>query len=259
MGASTDQPHSSPMAGTESVAKTVRRQAREEIRSRIIEAAKARLVEDGAAGLSLRAVARDVGMASSAVYRYIPSRHDLLTELIVESYDELGQAAEDAEAQIARHDLAGRWLAICHAVRDWAMANPNEYALIYGSPVPGYVAPEDTVGPATRVTSLLRALLIDRISAAGGQVQAPSDNHDTLLRRSLAPVRLFIPDEVPDDLVIGGLMAWTHLFGAISFELFGHHHRVIADEPELRRLFFDEECRRIGVLTGAIGDPGGAT
>ena len=129
-----------------SVPRTARERARAEITGEILKAGRRHLATDGAAGLSLRAIARDLGMASSAVYRYVASRDDLLTRLIIDAYDALGAAAEAAD-RAAGPALAGRWAAICGAVRDWALANPNEYALIYGSPVPGYVAPAETVGP----------------------------------------------------------------------------------------------------------------
>ena len=81
-------------------------------------------------------------MVSSALYRYFPSRDDLLTALIIDAYDALGAAAEDADRRPAARPRAAGWLAAaCHAVRDWALAHPHEYALIYGSPVPGYRAP----------------------------------------------------------------------------------------------------------------------
>ena len=82
--------------------------------------AKRHLSSEGA-NLSLRAVARDVGMASSAVYRYFASRDDLLTALIVDAYDAVGEVAERAEATVDRADLLGRWLATARAVRAWAL------------------------------------------------------------------------------------------------------------------------------------------
>ena len=109
-------------------------------------------------------------MASSALYRYFKSRDELLTRLIIDAYDSLGAAAEASEAAVDRNDLAGRFTAICEAVRAWALAHPNEYALIYGSPVPGYVAPADTVPPATRVTALLLRIIVD--AATAGRVPA---------------------------------------------------------------------------------------
>lgn len=91
----------------------------------------------GPVGLSVRAVARDLNMASSALYRYVASRDDLLTLLIVQIYDELGAVAEACEAECADADVSTRWLTLCHAVRGWAVAHPHDYALLYGTPVPG--------------------------------------------------------------------------------------------------------------------------
>src|SRR3954469_6706262 len=123
----------------------VRAKARAELTDTIKATARRHLAEEGAAALSLRAVARDVGMVSSAVYRYFPSRDDLLTALIVDAYDAVGAALEQADAAHPRADHLGRWLAIAGALRVWALANPQEYALIYGSPIPGYQAPADTI------------------------------------------------------------------------------------------------------------------
>src|SRR5450755_1622651 len=153
------------MVVKESVARSARRRAREEVTREIVDAARRQLATEGAPGLSLRAVARELGMVSSAVYRYVPSRDDLLTLLIIDGYDALGAAAESAERLMDRTDRAGRWLACCHAVRDWALSHPHEYALLYGSPVPGYAAPQDTVRAATRVTAVLTRILADSVAA----------------------------------------------------------------------------------------------
>ena len=161
-----------------SVTRTARERARTEITQEILDAARGYLATDGAPALSLRAIARDLGMASSALYRYFDSRDALLTRLIIDAYDSLGAAAEASESVVDRADLAGRFTAICHAVRAWALAHPNEYALIYGSPVPGYVAPTDTVAPASRVTTLLMRILIDATTAGripASDTQAPED------------------------------------------------------------------------------------
>lgn len=211
--------------------RTARERARAEITGEILDAARGYLATDGAPTLSLRAIARDLGMASSALYRYFKSRDELLTRLIIDAYDSLGAAAEVREATIDRNDLAGRFTAICEAVRAWALAHPNEYALIYGSPVPGYVAPPDTVPPATRVTSLLLRIIVDAVTA--GRVPA-ADSQDAEAREvaaALAPIRSYLPPGVPAPLVQRGLMAWTGLFGFVSFELFGQLHEVVGRTP----------------------------
>ncbi len=188
-------------------------------------------------------------MASSAVYRYVTSRDELLTRLIIDAYDSLGAAAEAMQAQVDRADLVGRWAATCRAVRDWAIANPNEYALIYGSPVPGYVAPVDTTGPASRASSLLLQILIDgtadgQLAVAAGKTSSPGAPAPAAApaqwRIALGPVRSVIPADVPLDVIQTGLMVWSALFGVISFELFGQFHNVIEEDPGAREAFFTE-------------------
>ena len=232
-----------------SAPRTARERARAEITAEILDAARGYLATDGAPALSLRAIARDLGMASSALYRYFSSRDELLTRLIIDAYDSLGEAAEAAEATMDRNDLAGRFTAICAAVRAWALAHPNEYALIYGSPVPGYVAPADTVPPATRVTTLLLTIIAE--AGAAGRVPLP-DAGDPVAppaAAALAPICSYLPPGVPASLVQRALMVWTNLFGVISFELYGQLHNVLGEEPADRDAFFAECIRRWICLT----------
>ena len=226
-----------------SATRTARERARTEITGEILDAARGYLATDGAPALSLRAIARDLGMASSALYRYFDSRDALLTRLIIDAYDSLGAAAEASESVVDRADLTGRFTAICQAVRAWALAHPNEYALIYGSPVPGYVAPADTVAPASRVTTLLMRILIDATTAGripASDTQAPED----ATAAALAPIRSYLPPGVPASLIQRGLMTWTGLFGVVSFELYGQLHQVVGELPTDRDAFFAECIRR---------------
>src|SRR5277367_5569072 len=107
-----------------SAPRTARERARAEITNEILDAGRRHLASEGAAGLSLRAIARDLGMVSSAVYRYVASRDELLTRLIIDAYNSIGGAAEAREGAVNRADLVGRWAAVCRSVRDWAVANP---------------------------------------------------------------------------------------------------------------------------------------
>jgi AcrR family transcriptional regulator len=228
---------------TDSVPRTARERARAEITAEILDAARGYLASDGAPALSLRAIARDLGMASSALYRYFKSRDELLTRLIIDAYDSLGAAAEAREAAAARDGLAGRFTAICAAVRAWALAHPNEYALIYGSPVPGYVAPADTVRPASRVTTLLLRIVVE--AAAAGRLPDADirDAEAQPVAAALVPIRSYLPPGVPAPLVQRALMVWTNLFGVVSFEVFGQLHNVVGDPPADRDAFF-AECVR---------------
>jgi AcrR family transcriptional regulator len=225
---------------TRRIPATARARARASISDEIKAAALSQVQADGAAALSLRAVAREVGMVSSAIYRYFASRDELLTALIVDAYDALGAAAEQGEAAIARRDLRARWLATGRAVRAWALEHPHEYALIHGSPVPGYAAPDATIGPATRVPRLLMGVLEDH-HALGGCPRHPVGRIPAGVRTDLRAIQAALATDVPDSSLLAGLAGWTELYGTVSFELFGQFQNVIAD----RERYFDTQMRRI--------------
>jgi AcrR family transcriptional regulator len=234
------------------VLRTARERARAEIHREILAAARRHLATEGASSLSVRAIARELGMVSSAVYRYVASRDDLLTQLIVEAYNALGAAAETREEAIDRCDFVGRFAAVCTAVREWALANPHEYALIYGTPVPGYDAPTETVAPAGRVSLLLARIVVEaaleqRVPAAIGEDAVPLPVH-----AALQPLRAVFPADVSDALIQRGVMVWTGLFGTVSFELFGQFRTVIGEGPGEREAFF-AECVRRWALQSGIG------
>jgi AcrR family transcriptional regulator len=201
---------------------------RDELTREIKDAARRQLAEVGSGGLSLRAVARELGMVSSAVYRYFPSRDELLTALIVDAYDAVGAAVERAEASVRRDDFGGRWLAASVAMREWAVANPQEYALIFGSPVLGYRAPTTTIDPAARVPILLLTILSDA-AAAGRSAPAAGRSIPRVIRADLKALRDTIAPGLTDEQLARAVMGWTQLVGSISFELFGHLNNVFHD------------------------------
>jgi len=197
----------------------------------IVRIGRAHLATDGAAALSLRAVARDLGVVSSAVYRYVGSRDELLTLLVVDGYDELGDAVDAALAKVDRSDHAGRMVAIGRAVRSWALAEPATYALLFGSPVPGYEAPaERTTEPGTRVIRRLVEVWEDAWVA--GAVAVPDGTvAPRRLGRDLARIRREMGITAPDALIARGMLAWASLFGCVSFEVFGQYGPDTFAEP----------------------------
>ncbi|MFD8965544.1 TetR/AcrR family transcriptional regulator [Streptomyces sp. NPDC059568] len=231
-----------------------RERARTEVTAAIKDEARRQLAAEGAARLSLRAVARELGMVSSALYRYFPSRDDLLTALIVDAYDAVGSAAEgalaagDLVASAAEPvDHVGRWTAVCAAVRAWALAHPHEYALIYGSPVPGYSAPQLTVAPASRVALALISIAEDAHRAGDITPPALSDELRPEAERLTAQFGFGLPPEVVAALVA----SWAQLFGLISFEVFGQFNKLVEARDELfaqatRRLAHDVGMRDAG-------------
>ena len=211
-----------------SAPRTARALARAELTRAILERASAQLAEVGPAALSVRQIARDLEMASSAVYRYFPSRDALLTALLISAFDDLGQAVEDGDAGAARDDFRGRWRGFAHALRSWAVAHPHDYALTYGSPVPGYAAPQDTIVSGTRVSRALLALVLEA-QRAGRTPAAPTRRPTEPELASIAPVRTFVGAELDEAYAVRGLMAWATLFGNISLELFGHMFKGVLD------------------------------
>ncbi|MFJ8848932.1 TetR/AcrR family transcriptional regulator [Streptomyces sp. NPDC102437] len=234
-----------------STVRGARERARIEVTAAIKDEARKQLAAEGAAKLSLRAVARELGMASSALYRYFPSRDELLTALIVDAYDSVGAAAEAAHraagAEAATH--LARWIAVARAVRHWALAHPHEYALIYGSPVPGYTAPQATIGPASRVGLVLIAVVADAHRADGLALPPLADD---LRDEAARMVREFAPD-LPPEAATPLIAAWAQLFGLISFEIFGQFNRVVEARDVFFREAVTEMARSVGLPAGGNG------
>ncbi|MEU0807831.1 TetR/AcrR family transcriptional regulator [Streptomyces sp. NPDC005970] len=222
-----------------------RERARTEVTAAIKEEARRQLAREGAAKLSLRAVARELGMVSSSLYRYFPSRDDLLTALIVDAYDTLGAAAEQALAKADGQEPIERWGAVCRAVREWALAHPHEYALIYGSPVPGYSAPQTTVVPASRVGLALLAIVGEARAAGALRVPGEAEVPEAVRADARALARTLGTD-LPDTALAGFIAAWAQLFGLVSFELFGQFNGIV----EARDEFFARSAAALGQAAG---------
>lgn len=207
----------------------------------IKQQALAQLSTEGAAQLSLRALARDLGIVPSGLYRYFASRDDLLTALIVDAYRDLAAAVTSADGAVPRRRLRRRWTAGCMALRSWALAQPQRFQLIYGSPVPGYQAPADTVGPAAAVITALLAVVSD-FGTAGGVSDEPAPRSRALRRQlTLVATDLGIAADPSTTAVAVGALAQLigllilefggHLVGGFepADALYAHHVRVLAD------------------------------
>lgn len=211
---------------------TPREQARTRTMADITRIGREHLATYGAAGLSLRAVARDLGVVSSAVYRYVPSRDDLLTLLVLDAYDDLGEAVERAERAEPREDHLARWRALAGALRAWALAEPSRYGLLFGTPVPGYEAPAArTTTPGTRVIALIVQLAADA-QAAGARPARPAGGVPAPLREDAERIGASYGVAVSDATLAAGVLAWVGLFGAVSFEVFGQYGRQTFSSPE---------------------------
>jgi AcrR family transcriptional regulator len=223
-----------------------RARVRAELTREITTIARRHLATQGAAALSVRAVAREMGMVSSAVYRYFPSRDELLTALIIEGYNALGAAVEEAEGACPREDYHARWLAACRGLRAWALAHPHEYALVYGSPVPGYHAPEHTIGPASRAAAVLGRIVADACRADALAEPVPALTPLESFAADAARLRETVLAGVPDEVAARALAVWAGVFGMVSFELFGQFENVITE----REGFYEHAVTALGRLVG---------
>ncbi len=206
---------------------SARARVRAELTKEIIAAAQEELVHEGGAGLSLRAVARRLGMVPSALYRYFPNRDGLLTALIIDAYRAVGAAAAEADSSAGR-DPVHRWKAVTTAVRQWAGDHPHEWALVYGSPVPGYQAPRETVEEAMVVTGVIACIFADAVPA-GSPVPAGLPLAPGALSGVVAPMEAELLPGRPAEVVAAVFMAWTQLIGMVSLELFGHYEGATTD------------------------------
>ncbi|KAA2256918.1 TetR/AcrR family transcriptional regulator [Solihabitans fulvus] len=185
---------------------TPRERYRTQVREEVKERAWEQIAVAGASALSLNAIAKQLGMSGPALYRYFGSRDELITELIRDAYRSLADAMRAAQATGA--DLAG----LAHAMRRWAVEDPQRYFLIYGTPVPGYHAPDDT----TVISSEIMATVLD---ACGPAQAGPATAFDGHLERHREWAR---GHPAPTATLHWALSFWTRLHGVLSLELAGH-------------------------------------
>ncbi|MFJ6417342.1 TetR/AcrR family transcriptional regulator [Paeniglutamicibacter sp. NPDC091659] len=228
--------------------RTPRELARERTMAEIMRLGREQLATQGAAALSLRAVAKDLGVVSSAVYRYVSSRDELLTLLVVEAYTDLGDAV-DAALEHPPESHRETFAALARAVRDWAIAEPARYGLLFGTPVPGYHAPPGQTVPAgTRVVVRLMGIVEDAWVAGGVAVRDRARDLPPGLSADVESLRVEYSLRAPGWLVARGLGAWSGLFGAVSFEVFGQYGpNTLGDPAELFELTVRDLAGNLGL------------
>ena len=236
---------------TETVTRLSRR---ERVRQATVEeikaVARAQMAAEGTAGVSLRAIAREMGMTAPALYRYFGSRDELVTALVTDAYDALADAMEAAVAAAGPGGHAERVRAAFGAFRTWGLEHPTEFALIFGSPIPGYIAPEATRPAGLRYTDLLGRLLAEALAdgaldPARVAVQPSPDlarQVEEFQRRRGGP-------GLPAPVMAFGLGAWARVHGLVTLEVFGHLAPAIGDGAAL----FDQELETIIRQSGLRG------
>ncbi|AXG79686.1 TetR/AcrR family transcriptional regulator [Streptomyces paludis] len=216
----------------------------------IVDAAERHLAEHGPAALSLRAVARDLGMTVQALYHYFPSRNALVTVLITKGYDDLTEAVRAAVDAVAGDTAPGDSVAVVTATgdtavlprfvvaalgyRQWAVDHPERFQLLYGTPLRSYEAPAE--GPTTQATRRMGALFQNELFAGRTTAQLAAAGPFTLsppLRSHLERLSPQGPDALPPAAASLFLSAWGHLHGLVTLEVFGHTAFIGSHQAEI--------------------------
>jgi AcrR family transcriptional regulator len=218
----------------ESQRRTPRERFRAQIRDEIKQVALGQLAELGPAGVSVNAIGKELGVSGPALYRYFASRDELLTELVIDAYDDLAAALKAALATAPKRGPRGRFEAIARAYRAWAIAQPHRYRLLYGPPLPGYDAHARRLIEASKASM---DLLVEAL---------PPDSGSTPPARGLASQASdWATDRgVQADAVtaVRAMLTWSRLHGFVSLEIDGNYASMGIDPDAL----FEIELSTLG-------------
>lgn len=210
---------------------------RDETRTRttaaILTAAREQIATHGGGGLSMRAVAREVGLVSSAVYRYFPSREALITAMVIESFGHLDAVLDAVRA--GRPDR--RWIGLGQALRGWARAAPHAVQLIYGTPIPGYVAPPETIPAAAAVAG--------HFLEVGARRRVPVFDDLGLARQMSGALDLVPGGEASGAAAV--LAELAALVGLVSLELSGHFVGTADPADRLYAALLERQVETLGL------------
>jgi hypothetical protein len=218
----------------------------DEIAVKLKEEAIRRLDRRREVDIDVAALAGAAGLDAGAVREIFPKDDDLLTALVLDAYNAMSDGAEAAAERASGARPIDRWVAICLGVREWAMAHRNEYALIWGQPVPGYEAPPETMAAGAR--TVLALLAVVRDAMAGGQFAEPAGEPrlSPAMAANVAPLAEGLLAGLSEHTIARMLVIWTQLHGMLGFEVYGHIAGVAGD-PEA---FFVHAAHSMGVYVG---------
>lgn len=228
---------------------TGRPASRPAIRPETIKHAARRLMaEQGTAGLTLRGIARELGVTAPAIYNYFPRLDDLITALIVDAFNDLGQAMQAADTAAPAAPPAERAMAQCLAYRGWAIERPVDFQLIYGNPIPGYVAPADITIPLARRPFLgLFTCFLEAHQAGELQIPAAYDEVPAEMHSAISAWKLLSGIEIPDALLALLLSGWARIHGMVMLELFHHIQPLVGEGEAFYRYELEAFLRQLGL------------
>jgi AcrR family transcriptional regulator len=212
-----------------------RERLRAETVAEIKDAARRLLVTGGPAAVSLRAIARDMGMTAPALYRYFDSLDALVLALVTDLFEELRGAVEETAGTHARAEPLTRIAHMARAFRRWSLGHPAEFALMFGSPVPGVTQFAEQCGPVNdagaRFGETFFTVLGEFYASHPFEAAVP-ELPEERLRDILEPYRATFGDRFPLPVVYLLVAAWTRVYGIVAMEVFGHLTWAMTDvEP----------------------------
>jgi AcrR family transcriptional regulator len=195
--------------------------------SDIKQAARKLVVEHGPTAISLRAIGRELGMSAPALYRYFPNLEALVVAVCADVYDELREAVtaagQDADGPVPQ------LIAMARGFRAWSVAHPQEFALLFGSPVPGIAELEDDCDSPDHPPARMGAVFLEPFAQVWCQLDPPPRPADPQLDRAMA----IHGDLLPPAGMYAFLGAWSRLYGLVALEVFGHLRWALTDAEPL--------------------------
>lgn len=218
--------------------------------SQIKTAARQQMAQHGTAGITLRGIARELGITAPAIYNYFPRLEDLITALIVDAFTALADAIEAAEAGTPGTACGPKILAMCLAYRQWAVEHPVDFQLIYGNPIPGYEAPAAVTVPLARrpFDGLFRLFLA---AYRSGELVVPAA-YEPVPASVRAHFAGWLPtdgDVFPDPLVCLLMSGWARIHGMVMLELFEHIGPVVGDPAAFYRYEIEAFLQHLSMTT----------
>lgn len=218
----------------------------------ITETARRLLVEEGSEAVTLRAIAREMGMTAPALYRYFPSHGELLRHLVGDLFNDLTDELHRGLLAAPEHDMLAKFRAAAHGFRRWAQGHPREYALLFGTPLPGFGREEqaDFASECGRRFGLTFLELFRELWAKRPFPVPADEEIDPAVRDQLAAYRDRVRIDLPLGCILVFLQGWVRLHGAVSLEVFGHLDFALTDPAPFFDLMLQELAERLGLLAG---------
>lgn len=220
---------------------------REETINEIKQIARRQLAEDGLAGIALRGIAREMGMTAPGLYRYYASLDELITALIVDCYDEVVSAIEQARDALPAEDLGGRLHEASRAFRSWSVEHPVEFGLIFGAPLPGYARPPQ--GPREEAGARFGQVFRGLFTQLWARSPFPLPEEGSIDPRLVTQLERYARTSgvpLPPSAGYVFLACWVRIYGAVAMEVFGQVRWAVPEGGPL----FETELRQLSTMLG---------